>query len=346
MPEKVLTMEELKELLEATAEKKIEEKFDELKRLLENRPTAENPQGKELTPEERIAKFFKAVFEHDTETVKSLGFGVNGGQYLVPREFVAMVIEKLPLYTAVRKVATVYPAKSLAGTVPIENEGSAYWVGEFEEPDDAGTSISQLEYALKKLMSKIPVSNDLLEYSDVDLVNFLTKSFAKSIARAEDKAFTVGDGNKKPVGFATETITTITDTAMNYDKLVKLKNTVPVEFQDNAVFMTSQRGVELLEGLKDNNGRPILTTALDGRLKLFGKDVIVNKYIPANLGTSGNGTEIYYGDFSAYYIFDGKQMTVKTADRPEIDAQIFVARFLVDGKLAYTDGLAKLVIAD
>lgn len=293
-------------------------------------PTPEDPDGDEiakLSPDEKIHKFFQAVIRNDVEVLKALGEGTaTAGGYLVPPEFRAQLIEELPKITVVRNVATIIPVGAPSGNMPRATAKPSVTIGsENTAITETTATFGEITWQLQRLNALLPMSRELVADAKVDIVALIRRWFAEAIAQAEDNYFTNGTGTNEPEGFRTN-LTGVGTVALGdavsggqaptYDDIVTLISLIEPQYRRNCVFMTSPKGEASLMKVKDNQGRPLFTVAQDGGIRILGYRLLVNANIPENLNTTGAGnnneTEIWFGDFSYYYIFDKQEYAVES----------------------------------
>lgn len=133
---------------------------------------------------------------------KSLSIGSpSTGGYVTAPVFSTTVVEKLTQITPMRSVASVMQVASGKVYIPVNTAPLAGgWVSETgarqsSEPVFDQVAIDAYEHAVI-----VPVSQQLLEDSFIDLQAFVAQQAAKQFAKAEGTAFIIGDGNGKPTG--------------------------------------------------------------------------------------------------------------------------------------------------
>lgn len=351
-----LTPEQFKEMLAEQMKAVVAEMgLDKIDKKFGVMPTDDDPNGEEfknLKPGEKVQKFFKAVVMNDGATIKALGEGVDSaGGYLVPEEFKNMLIEALPDYTVMRQIITVMPVGTLTGTIPsITAKPGAEWGSENTAMNEQSATFGEVAYALNRLQSLIPMSRELVADANVNMVQLITRLFAEAFGTAEDNAITTGDGTGKPVGFTTASLSSVAVATAGTTVLGDLTNLlglVKAQYRKRGQFLTSPAGVQVLRKLVDGNGNPILYTPANSDVStLFGKPVIENVHIPENLGAGTDETEIYFGDFSYYYLFDRGEYAVESTmdgygafEKHQIVMKAFNR---MDGKIGLTEPIAKL----
>ena len=81
----------------------------------------------------------------------------------------------------------------------------------------------------------------------------------------------------------------------------------------NAVWTTSSLMLEVLDNVKDNEGRPLMGRLTDSPFRtLKGRIVLENDSIPDDLGAGSNEGELIYGNFRKYIFGDRQQMAFDT----------------------------------
>ena len=145
---------------------------------------------------------------YDVQNVLEVGTDANGG-YLVPDEYEKQLIDALQDENFFRSLATVIQTQSGTHTIPVvASHGTAAWMDEnglYPESDDTFDQISLSAY---KLGTAIKVSEELMNDSVFDLEKYISTEFARRIGAAEEEAFLIGDGNKKPEGVFTKVAAT------------------------------------------------------------------------------------------------------------------------------------------
>jgi len=123
------------------------------------------------------------------------GVGASGG-YIVPPDYVAEIIELLrPLAVVRGSNPRVLPMPR--GTLTLPGQASAATASYSGEVSPIGASqetLNEIIASYKKLTALVPVSNDLMRYSDPAVDAFVRDDLVKVLALREDLAFLLGDG--------------------------------------------------------------------------------------------------------------------------------------------------------
>lgn len=357
---KVMTMDEFRSFFSDLMDQKMRDMgLDKVDRKHGIFPSKEDPNGDDLqnlSKEERVAKFLKAVVFGDNVLAKALseGTGADGG-FLVPVEFRAAVVSKRDLAAAIRPRATVIPMARDQLQVPAEAGGvSANWIAENAAiTESAGTGIlAQVTLNSNKLAGLSKTSRELLADSAVNVVDYLAGLFGRKFAQEEDKAFMTGSGTGQPKGVRQYTPPTGQSIAqagasLVADDVIKLFYALPSQYRSGAVWLIHNSRIQLIRLLKDSQNRYLWTDGLnDAPNTILGRPVLEQNDIPTNLGAGTNESEVWFGDLSYYLIGDRNEMTIESTTEgagtfENHQAAIKVVE-RVDGQLGITDPFARL----
>ena len=358
-----LTMEQLKGLIsEAIKEEAKELNIGQAERKNGIVPQKTIEQENELAKKplaERMKMFIKGAINKNDTVMKALGGGTGAeGGYLLPTDFRKQLIETLQLVGVMRPLVDVIPVGLRTGTVPTVGGKPKYaWDGENTSFTENDPNFGQLAYAVKRLDTYVPISQELIADTPIDVVGTLKKLFAEAYAYAEDEAMTVGDGTTIPVtGILNDTSITTADgnKAITYDMLVDAFYGLKAPYRKQAVFMTNSFGISVLRKLKDNYGRPLLLNpSTGGNPTIFGKPVIENPQFPiVEIDTNADSTpdtntaSLVIGAFKMAKYFDRGEFAVKATDvggDAFVKNQILVKSWnRVDFKIAIGEAFVKI----
>lgn len=149
---------------------------------------------------EKAAKFIKAVFHKDMDSLramKALSEGTDSaGGFLVPEEFRSEVYRIANDYGLARKLCTRIPMKRDVLNMPtLTTSVSVYWPGEGAAGTESNPVFGRTRLEAKTLVGLTVLSNELLEDADVDIVNMLAELFAEAMAGEEDNQLFNGTGS-------------------------------------------------------------------------------------------------------------------------------------------------------
>lgn len=240
--------------------------------------------------EQRIAtKFFNAP-----GTPGQVGATPAKGGYLVPEEQMRTLHEYRRAYVALKDMCNVQTAQSTSGKMPTIGTETGKLV-EFEELNEIhqdDIDFGQIVYTIKDYGDLIPVSNQLLQDADIDLMSLIGQRFARKSINTENAEILALLAALTPQSLS------------NWKGISKAINvSLDPAISASAKIVTNQDGLQWLDELTDTNGRPLLTTSLVDPTKYVfrGKEITV---VPNSLLASGTKTiPMYVGSFSDYLAF-------------------------------------------
>jgi len=192
-------------------------------------------------------------------------------------------------------------------------------------------------------MASVPLTNDLLEDSAVDVNGIVTDLFAEAFALGEEQAFVSGTGIGQPMGIFSEigtngpsSITTINVGAIAGDDLIKVYYALPVQYRQNAKWMLSSPSMQAVELLKDSQNRYLISSLINASLampqfdSIKGKEILIDEFTPT---IASNNYPILFGDFQGYLIVDRVGLTVQKLQElyAELNLTLLLGRKRVGG---------------
>lgn len=195
---------------------------------------------------------------------------------------------------------------------------TATYTGEASAIAVSTPEFDKQDMAFKKLTAMVPISNDLLRYSNLQMATIVRDDLLRVMALREDLAFLRGDGaGDTPTGVlhwipAENWASGIAATAAAAEAAIRRAVSV---VEDSNVAMTAPGWVmrasakNFLAALRDPLGH-YLFPSIDQNGTLKGFPIRTTAQIPDNLGPGGDETEIYFGDWSEAMIGDSMALTV------------------------------------
>lgn len=303
-----------------------------------------------LSKDEKIVTWFKALVNKDKDpqafaTFKALVEGTDAqGGYLVPEELRTEVYRILPDVALMRKLALVLPMNTdTLNLSTLLTSPEAYWTAEYASKSTTSATFGRVTLNPTDLVCLLPVTHQLLNDANINLVQFIVQLFTEAIAKAEDKAFFTGSGTGQPKGINQETLTSINAGGTgDFDDVSSLMYRVPqsVRSSPRAAFVAHYRVIDLLRKVKDTTGRYIWEPSVQVGTpeRVMGKPI----YEQNDLGTN----ELYFGDWSGYVIGDRQQIVVETTTEGgeswRRNSMEIKAVERVDGTCALTGKFAKI----
>lgn len=244
-------------------------------------------------------------------------------------ELVTTPIREINTTVDLKQFTTIYQAKKASGKYPILKKATSKMVSVAElekNPKLAKPEFEQVDWSVETYRGAIPVSQESVDDADVDLISIVAETVGQIKVNTTNAA--IADVLK----------TFTAKTVANVDDIKKILN-VDLDPAYDVAFVVSQSFYQILDTLKDGNGRYLLQdsiTAVTGKV-LLGKPVFVLS--DEILGASGEA-KAFVGDFKRGVLFaDRKDLGLRWADN-EIYGQYLqaVLRFgvkKVDAKAGY-----------
>lgn len=217
------------------------------------------------------------------------------GGYLVPQDINTRINELKRQYKAAKDCcARPYPTSTKTGTFVYEDLSTLTNLVNFSDSsigDLDSTSqpkFRQVPYSVKDYGALLPISNQLLQDEDAQLIDYIGRWFAKKAIRTENAQ----------IFAALKTGKTVKALADWKDLKKSINKDIDPIVTANAVVCTNQDGFDVLDSALDNYGRPVLQPdPTNPTQRLFmGKPVYVfsNVELPTT-GTTTKKAPIFYG---------------------------------------------------
>lgn len=315
---------------------------------------AENKTGREIETDDMTYRDKVNAFLHSKGTVVNEGLRFDGKDEVLismnevtpiapttdgvkktdttkitSEELVTTPIREIKTTVDLKPFTTIYPAKKASGKYPILKKATSKMVSVAElekNPKLAKPEFEQVDWTVETYRGAIPVSQESVDDADVDLISIVAETVGQIKVNTTNAA--IADVLKS---FTAKTVASV-------DDIKKILN-VELDPAYDVAFVVSQSFYQILDTLKDKNGRYLLQdsiTAVTGKV-LLGKPVFVLS--DEILGASGEA-KAFVGDFKRGILFaDRKDLGLRWADN-EIYGQYLqaVLRFgveKVDAKAGY-----------
>ena len=300
------SLEELqKELEEKQAEKaKLEEEIEELQKQVDenNRkaPTfkdVEQRGGKKLEQRDAIAKFIRTGQTRDIEGLKTTD---SGSAALIPTEVLKPhFLEKTrnPLLDLVQRVKV----NSGSGKYPVIKKTDSKMASTDElkaNPELGKPSISEIDYSIKTYRGYIPVSQEMIDDADYDIMSIV-----------EDEVFNQGENTELSLVATILKSATQADAA-GFDGIKDIYNKKLKSIYKASIVVT-QSMFAALDKVKDKNGRYMLQTDVASPTGYSFGGKTIYPVDDTVFGSEGD-MKFFIGDVSEFVkLFDRLQVSVK-----------------------------------
>ena len=224
------------------------------------------------------------------------------------------IISEVNANSVMRQLASIETISTSSIDLIIEDgKFNSGWVGEVEQRDVTDTpKLKKKTIAVHELYAQPKATQKLIDDVAVDINSWLSEKLVDSFVKAENEAFIIGDGDKKPFGILTNMEIKKVDVgvAVTVDILLQLINELDEEHIANASFLMNRSTLASIQALKDQSGRFIWQQSLSDPLKqaIFGIPVFCSSHMP-NVGA--DNLAIAIGDFKiAYKIVDRANIAI------------------------------------
>lgn len=307
--------------------------------------------GKKFTSvSKKTLHFLQAMVSQDRQKLQVLveGTGSRGG-FLVPEDFVNIIVEDRRDATVMRNLATVLNVTS--DTVHIPGRASspkAFWRSEGAVKATTTVDFTETVLTPYSLAAIVALSDELVSDASLggDIVNLVARVMSRSLAEEEDKAFWTGNGSGKPTGIDNYSFSTITaggTDALRADAIINSIFRLPQSYRSGAAFVANRNTWAEVATLKDGQNNYLLSdlgSAAAPRLR--GLATYEQNDLPDG--------KMFVGDFSYYYIADRQGIQVDISTEATVAGQSAFERNLtyvrveerVDGELTLTQPIVEI----
>ncbi|EBI5627439.1 phage major capsid protein [Salmonella enterica] len=266
---------------------------------------------------------FAAEELNDPSVSMAINTAANSGGVLIPQNLHSEVIELLRDRTIVRKLgARSIPLPYGNMALPrLAGGATASYTGEGKDAKTSEARFDDVKLTAKTMIAMVPISNQLIGRAGFNVEQLVLQDILTAISVREDKAFMRDDGTgDTPIGMKAR--------ATEWNRLKEWDSTADINlntidtYLDSIILMAmdgnsnmiscgwgmSNRTYMKLFGLRDGNGNKVYPEMAQGLLK--GYPIQRTSAIPANLGTGGKESEIYFADFNDVVIGEDGNMKV------------------------------------
>lgn len=209
------------------------------------------------------------VMTGDTRSL-SASVPADGGYTVIP-ELDKQIMRRLTDNSEMRLICTVKRVHSNEYKKLVSLGGAAVNHGEdgIARTETATPKLEEISIKLFPIYAYPKTTQEILDFSDVDILSWLTEEIADTFTETEENDLVSGDGSKKAKGFLAYAREARNDKDRAFGKLEKLVTaaTVPTsdelidlifklrkQYRKNAVWVMNSNTAALLQKLKNGNG--------------------------------------------------------------------------------------------
>lgn len=300
-------------------------------RILENKtPTKDKKKEQRTIDEENFLKFIRGE-------ERALSVADNGG--IIPVSIANRIIETVKELSPIYGMVEVYNVSGdLVFPVYDETQSSikAVYVDDLTELTEGTGKFKTVKLTNHIVGCLAKISKSLMNRTDFDLVSYVVRKVAQSIAEFLEKELIKGtEGKMNGIESTTNVITSENVGKIVADDLIEVQMAVPEVYQKDAAWIMNKKAFKSLRKLKTTDGEYLLTKDLANG---FGW-MLLNKpvYITESADEVATGNKpLFYGDY--------KGLALKLAQNVEI--QILMEKFATQhaiGVVGYIEADSKMV---
>ena len=302
---------------------KLQEEYEVEKRLFENEKESAKLNEEDVAKiEKNIAEKKEDKEEEDSiqkfaKQIRNIAKGLNEGTpadggYTVPEDISTMVEERREAKASLIDLVSVETVTTNKGSRTFKKRSQQKGftkVGEGGKITSTSTpQFERMDYVISKYAGYLPITNELLEDTDTNIVNIITEWLGDESRVTRNKIIL-------------DLIKTQSEVKLDgLDDIKKVLNvTLGSAFKSTSVIVTNDDGLQYLDTLKDNEGKYLLqpnpANPMEMRLAA-GATTVPVKVIPnADLATTSNKIPFIIGDLKeGIRFFDRKQITINTSN--------------------------------
>lgn len=320
---------------EATKSLTPDEKADEIAKDIKAKRGKSNAvkSEKDINADKKTRDFIKAVIMDDRTALKALTTSDSDtpkAGYTVPEELEAEVARLVQdQYGIARREMKYMPFNGAGNTRVIPTGGalSVFWTDEAGDIASTNATFGKATQTLKKLTAIVPMTDEIIEDSAINLTAYVADLFAEAVAKAEDDQFFDGDGTVWTGILRNTSITAVAlangdnvGADITLEKLQEVIDTTATPALRNAKWYMSKSVFGKIKMLKDGSGNYIFPALARGESnELLTYPVVLSDSFPASSVTTASRAMVLFGDLSKGAVYGDKQgMRVKVSTEATI----------------------------
>lgn len=258
----------------------------------------------------------------------STAVGADGGYTVIP-ELDKEIMRQLQDDSVMRLIATVKTTKTNEYQKLVSVGGSAVNRGPEGEArtETATPKLEEVSIKLNPIYAYPKTTQEILDFSEVDILGWLSSEITDTFTATEEDDFVNGDGVKKAKGFLTYpraatgdkarpfgTLEKVEAAAVTADGLIDLLYKLKAKYRKNAVWVMNSNTAATLQKLKNGNGDYIWRD----RLVAGSPDTLLGRpvqYVETLPDAAAGEAFLAVGDFQRGYFIVDHTTSVRT--RPD-----------------------------
>lgn len=272
---------------------------------------------------------------------------------VIPSTVMEKIVEKMEATGMILPLVT--PTSIKGGVkVPISSvKPVASWVSEGSGSNKQKKTLTYIDFGYNKLRCSVSMSLEVdtisLGFFETTFINNVTEAMVKAL----EQAIIDGDGSGKPKGILAETVDAdknvdIAKTGKpEYKNLIDAEASLPLAYENGAVWFMTKKTFMVYAGLTDDNGQPIgrINYGIGGKIErmILGRTVVCNDYMNSYTDTVESDTVVaFLFNPKDYALNTNMNMTIKRYEDNDTDDMVTKAIMLVDGKVLDKNSLVTI----
>lgn len=262
-----------------------------------------------LTDEERNAYFNVSGSPGAPAQIESIP---SKGGYLVPQEQFATLQEFRKEFVALKDHVSVVNTNSTSGIwatfSPQDLEFQSF--AEMTSIAESDVSFGQATFVIQDKGLILPISNQLIDDANIDIISFMGRQLAEASVRTENKEILTAL-NKFVNGDTDLSIAAATSITTHKGLNAALFQTLDGSYLQAAKIVTNQDGFLWLSNLDDSQNRPLLQPDVTAPniYRYHGKEIVVvpNTTLPSTTASTKTYAPFFVGDLRSCITFFQRQ---------------------------------------
>ncbi|WP_458048056.1 phage major capsid protein [Klebsiella pneumoniae] len=246
--------------------------------------------------------------------------GADGGYTVIP-ELDKEIMRQLADESVMRQISTVKTTSSNEYKKLVSVGGTTVKHGEEGQPrpETSTPKLEEVSIKLYPIYAYPKTTQEILDFSDVDILGWLSSEISDAFSETEETDLLEGDGNKKARGFLDYPRAATSDktrpfgtlekmvtagAAPTADELIDLLFKLKAKYRKNAVWVMNSNSAAALQKLKNGNGDYVWRD----RLTAGSPDTLLGRpvyYLETMSDATAGEPVLAVGDFKrGYYVVD------------------------------------------
>jgi HK97 family phage major capsid protein len=282
--------------------------------------------------------FMKALFMNDHQSLKDVsGLSQSAGGYLIPEELRSEVLRIAEdQYGLARREFRYLPFTGPGNSRKIPTLASSVsvaWTDEAGEKQSTAPTFSVVEQVLKKLAAIVPMTDEIIEDSTINLTALVAELFAEAVAKEEDLQFFNGDGtvwtgilNNGNVNVVNTATTDPAD--VSAENLLAMVDAQPSGALNGSKFYMHRTIFSKIRSLREDSvsagdgagGYLVSSPTATAPASIWGYPIELTDAFPAVSVTGNDAPFVLFGNLRVAAIFgDKQQLRVKLLDQATVN---------------------------